>query len=105
MRGNIGAGRKHGRLEVYSRERYIILTGNTVVAAPIAERQNLLDQLVARMPQAVSILDNLVDADATFTDQEIVDRAAAAANGEKFLRFIIDEVIRHHEQAKNGSGS
>ncbi|EIZ79954.1 chorismate mutase [Novosphingobium sp. Rr 2-17] len=22
--------------------------------------------------------------------------------GEKFLRFIIDEVIRHHEQAKNG---
>ena len=22
--------------------------------------------------------------------------------GEKFIRFIIDEVIRHHEQAKNG---
>lgn len=22
--------------------------------------------------------------------------------GEKFLRFIIDEVIRHHERAKNG---
>ena len=22
--------------------------------------------------------------------------------GEKFLRFIIDEVIRHHEQAQNG---
>ena len=23
--------------------------------------------------------------------------------GEKFLRFIIEEVIRHHEQAKNGA--
>lgn len=23
--------------------------------------------------------------------------------GEKFIRFIIEEVIRHHEQAKNGS--
>lgn len=23
--------------------------------------------------------------------------------GEKFLRFIIDEVIRHHERAKNGA--
>ncbi|HEY6868138.1 MAG TPA: chorismate mutase [Novosphingobium sp.] len=23
--------------------------------------------------------------------------------GEKFLRFIIDEVIRHHEQAKHGA--
>ena len=23
--------------------------------------------------------------------------------GEKFLRFIIDEVIRHHEQAQNGN--
>lgn len=23
--------------------------------------------------------------------------------GEKFIRFIIDEVIRHHQQAKNGS--
>ena len=23
--------------------------------------------------------------------------------GEKFLRFIIDEVIRHHEKAKNGN--
>ena len=22
--------------------------------------------------------------------------------GEKFIRFIIDEVIRHHQQAKNG---
>jgi chorismate mutase len=24
--------------------------------------------------------------------------------GEKFLRFIIDEVIRHHEKAQNGCG-
>lgn len=23
--------------------------------------------------------------------------------GEKFIRFIIDEVIRHHQQAKNGA--
>ena len=23
--------------------------------------------------------------------------------GEKFIRFVIDEVIRHHEQAANGS--
>jgi chorismate mutase len=22
--------------------------------------------------------------------------------GEKFIRFVIDEVIRHHERAKNG---
>ncbi|MGE3691884.1 MAG: chorismate mutase [Novosphingobium sp.] len=32
---------------------------------------------------------------------------ASAANldpdfGEKFIRFVIDEVIRHHERAKNG---
>ncbi len=25
--------------------------------------------------------------------------------GEKFLRFIIDEVIRHHERAREGTGA
>ena len=52
---------------------------------------------------------NLPPSDLAREERQIARLRALAADaqldpdfGEKFLRFIIDEVIRHHEQAKNG---
>lgn len=52
---------------------------------------------------------NLPAADAAREEQQIARLRALAEQaqldpefGEKFLRFIIDEVIRHHQQARRG---
>ena len=42
-------------------------------------------------------------AEVLFIDPELADEAGLdPVFSEKFLRFVIDEVIRHHEQAGNG---
>ncbi len=53
---------------------------------------------------------NLPPSDLEREESQIARLRALAADahldpdfGEKFLRFIIDEVIRHHEQAQNGN--
>jgi len=51
VRGNIGPGRKRDGVEVYSQERFIVCTGRVVHAAPIEDRQAMLDNMVTQMPQ------------------------------------------------------
>lgn len=53
VRGKIGKGKRRDGVEVYSQARFMICTGNVVRDQPIAERQALLTNMVARMnPEA-----------------------------------------------------
>ena len=49
VRGAIGKGRRRDGVEVYSQERFIICTGATLSDRPIANRSDLLAQLVGEM--------------------------------------------------------
>lgn len=86
VRGRIGAGAKHKGVEVYSQERFIICTGDVYVNKPIAERQDLLDQLVAdmRASQGYSGPGVLVEVEEEMNDMEVFDIASGAGNKEKF---------------------
>lgn len=85
VRGKVGAGCRRDGVEVYSQQRFIICTGNVVLDRPVEARQELLEVLVAdirRASQATVI--ELVDVEATESDEVLWARAAGAENGDKF---------------------
>jgi hypothetical protein len=83
VRGDIGRGFKRGGVEVYSRERYIICTGDVYVDQPIAERNQILTNMVAQMrPVRVSV--ELEELEPDHDDWYVFGIAAQAANADKF---------------------
>lgn len=84
-RGAIGLGARRGGVEVYSQERFIVCTGNVYVNKPIADRQELLEQTVDEIrAQGSDIRAELEELEEEDSDMEVWERAANAANGEKF---------------------
>ncbi|MHC8943053.1 AAA family ATPase [Advenella incenata] len=69
--GKIGKGRKRDGVEVYSQERFIICTGNIRLDRGIAKNQELLENLVSRMPSSANV-------EIQFDGEEIPDFALAA---------------------------
>lgn len=76
VRGKIGKGRKRDGVEVYSRERFIICTGDVAHERPVSDRQTMLDNMVSQMPKT-----------------EIAERALT---GDPFPNFTVaDEATRN----------
>lgn len=69
-------------VEVYSKRHYVILTGDVLRDAPIADCQPLLDQLVGEMKPAPTV--ELEEEPEVMSDCDLVDMAMKASNGEKF---------------------
>lgn len=51
VKGSIGKGRRRDGVEVYSQQRFMICTGNVHVDQPVADRQEMLDNMVSQMPK------------------------------------------------------
>ena len=85
-KGSIPHGVRRDRIEVYSSERYMIMTGDTIRDLPVEDCQPLLDVLYNEMSfgHGASAEYELTDEAETRTDEEIVDIASGAVNGEKF---------------------
>jgi hypothetical protein len=85
LKGHLGRGARRGGVEVYGQERFMVCTGDTVLDIPIAENQDLLDSLIAEIRKGEAPVLTLVHNEQTEEDTTILDRAALAANGNKFL--------------------
>lgn len=100
--GNIGEGKRSKGIEVYSQERFIVCTGQPVSEVvyhrlngvvipiireqrqlPIADGTEILNALSANFTERKSI--ELVEVDATKTDDEIWRLATQANNKDKFI--------------------
>ena len=84
--GNIGDGVRHDDVEVYSQLRFIICTGNVVNNKPIAQRQQLLENMVQQMRSMQKShgpveLEELPQVD---DDWYVLQTAVDASNSEKF---------------------
>ena len=88
IRDRIKGGRDRDHVGVYSSERYLTFTGDVVRAAPIADYQELLEQLVDGMPEGGYHID-LEEVGSHLTDKELHEMAMRAANGAKY-----DELCR-----------
>lgn len=86
VRANIGQGCKRDHVEVYSQERFLVCTGNVIAPLPVADRQEMITNMVMLMRGAEDPeqFENLTESDSIDTDEVIWARASAADNGEKF---------------------
>lgn len=86
IRGKIPGGRDRGHVGVYSTARYLTFSGEVVRAAPIADYQNLLLQLIAQMPER-EYHGELDEVEGHLTDGELHEMAMHASNGDKYLQL------------------
>lgn len=85
VKGALPSGRRRSHIEIYSSARYMTMTGDIYRNAPIREYNELLNILWSQMGSgsvAAAVYAGL--AEAKESDEEIVARATAAANGKKF---------------------
>jgi primase-polymerase (primpol)-like protein len=96
LRGRLpGARCRKGRTEMYDSERYFVMTGNCLAEFPltIEERQSEIEALYAKVFQADTeregVLTSKLRPEPThqLTDDEIIEKACNARDGEKFRRL------------------
>jgi hypothetical protein len=85
VRGDIGSGCRRDGVEVYSRERFIVCTGDVFIDKDIEDRQELLNILVAEIRSAAAPKIELIDLEETESDHVIFERARNADNSDKFI--------------------
>ena len=88
VKGKVPSGRRRSHIEVYSSQRYATMTGNVYNIKPIAERQNELTQLWEQMGGTVNYISYDGNSPEIETDQQILDRASDATNGDKFKKLL-----------------
>lgn len=88
VRGKVGMGCRRDGVEIYSQQRFMICTGDVVLHKPVEHRQELLDILVSEIRAAAQTSTvELVEQAETETDEDIWQKAADAANGDKFKQL------------------
>lgn len=92
VRGELPRCGKRGPIEMYDRDRYFTITGKHLAGTPteIQERQSVLDKFHKRVfgereekPSSTA----RGAGEVLLEDQELIDRASNAENGEKFSRL------------------
>src|ERR1019366_4316153 len=84
VKGTVPDGRRRNCAEVYSSRGYMTVTGNTHHNKPIAERQQLLEQLWAKLGGVPTPGSAAVNQEQQHTDEEIYTMARDAQNCDKF---------------------
>lgn len=82
--GNIGKGCRRDNVEIYSQERFIICTGNTLKSEPIKYKKDILDNIVSQLHDDKGQFEPLPDQPQIESDESIIERAWNAGNKEKF---------------------
>ena len=85
VKGALPSGRRRSHIEVYSSARYMTMTGGIYRNAPIKDCNELLNVLWSQMGSgSVAAAVYAGVAEAKESDEEVLARATAAANGQKF---------------------
>lgn len=101
VKGKVGEGRKRDGVEVYSRLRFMICTGDILHQKPIEHRHELLEVLAAELGHSEAA-QPLADGPEVENDEAILLRAASTVNGAKFQALFSGnwQVIGHSDHSK-----
>ncbi|MFL6587208.1 MAG: phage/plasmid primase, P4 family [Luteimonas sp.] len=86
VEASLSKGLHRGTVEVYSSERFMISTGDVVVARPVGKRQSELDSLVARIAPAPTPAVASPALPASLADAEVLERIEREPTGAELLR-------------------
>lgn len=91
VRGKLPKGVRRDNVEIYPHGRFCLVTGDTRgEPKPIREAQDILDILFTEMNGKVTS-GTVASIESNLSDQQIVDRATNALNGQKFLQLCRGE--------------
>ncbi|WP_001086871.1 phage NrS-1 polymerase family protein [Acinetobacter baumannii] len=90
--GNIGKGLRRDNVEIYSQERFIICTGNTLKSEPIKYKKDILDNMVSQLQDEKGKFEPLPDQPQIESDDSIMEKAWNAGNKEKFQALWFAEL-------------
>ena len=96
LRGKVPHGLKRGSIEIYSSLRYMTFTGDVAKAAPIADGQDILDQIIPLMSPQTSNSAALEFNEPILLDAEVDEMAQNAANGAKYIELCNIGSVRAH---------
>src|SRR5215217_2815765 len=110
VRGELPPGRnRKGRIEMYDRGRYFTVTGRHLAGTPnsIESRQEQLTSLARRVfgePEGVNKDHKTPSPDfvSALLDEEIIEKASAAENSEKFLRLWAGDTSGYEHDDNEG---
>lgn len=86
LKGSIPEGKRRGTIEIYSKDRYMTMTGNVYESYPIADCNEALNKIYKDMAANKNTAMSYLGLDEPeFTDDQILEKAYRAQNGEKFV--------------------
>lgn len=86
-KGNLPSGARRGHVEIYPKQRFMIVTGNVIVNLPINERQDFCEAVYNEVNSGRKYDNNYVlqEFEAQLSDDEVFNRAQNSVNGERFI--------------------
>lgn len=90
IRGSIPSGARRSSIEIYSSVRYMTMTGDIYRDAPVREYNELLNVLHSQMKHGSNLAAMAYAglAEAKESDEQVINRAMSAANGDKFMELL-----------------
>lgn len=97
VKGSIPKGKRRGTVEVYSRERYMTMTGDVYFNSPILEKQELLTSLYEELGgnEKAEIFPHENQAQ-SIEDVQLIEIASNASNGEKFQELLTGDWRKYY---------
>ena len=95
--GAVPSGRKRSAIEIYTQQRFMTMTGDVFVNAPIRNCDAELNALWAAMAPPKSAFNEAAFGEQLESDAEVIGKALAAQNGEKFRKLYSGEWQEFYE--------
>lgn len=98
VKGWIPSGRRRSKIEIYSNERFMTMTGNVIRDNPIYDYNDLINALYNQMGSGSTNAAAMYgDSPQVMEDQAVIDMATGAVNGDKFHDLYTGDWQKHYE--------
>lgn len=95
-KATVPTGRRTSFVEIYSKDRFITMTGNVYRKADVAACQSQVSLLWDSFPSTISTINAGYSTEQIYDDRRIYDIALAAENGTKFLALWNGDINTYH---------